>query len=209
MAHGLHLRHRHDHGTVGQADDEVRTLGGFRSGRRDDVEVFPDERERGPGVPVAGDMHRRGWASRPWMAFVAVAVVAAIGSLVTRSQVDGWYADLDRPSYTPPDAVFGPVWTALYVLLAISGFLLIADRNRVAAGAWWLQLGLQLAWTVVFFGVHQPTWALGVIVALLVALVVCTMSARRTSTLAAALLVPSLVWVAFAAVLNAGIMSLN
>jgi translocator protein len=217
MAHGSRLRHRHHHGSVGQANDDVHTLRGMRIrvrgprlGGSDEAELHGVEGNEGPehDVPTVDRPHR-GRAASPWMALVAVAVVAVIGGLVTSGSVDTWYDDLDKPGYNPPNSVFGPVWTVLSVLTAVAGWLVIHDRNRLATVAWWAQLGLNLAWTVVFFGAHQPTAALGVILVLLGALAVCTVAARRTSALAAGLLVPSLAWVAFAAVLNAGIVSLN
>jgi tryptophan-rich sensory protein len=109
--------------------------------------------------------------------------------------------------------VFGPVWTALYVMIGVAGYLAWTAPRRegrtAAMVAWSAQLVLNLAWSVIFFGLERPGWALVEIVALLVAIVVTIVIFERRSRLAAALLLPYLLWVCLATYLNAGIVVLN
>src|SRR4051812_11602596 len=89
-------------------------------------------RQRGPGAALG--------------AFAAATVVVAVlGSLATAGNVDGWYADADKPWFTPPNWLFGPVWTALYAAMAIAAWLVW--REGGPTGIWWTQLALNLAWT--------------------------------------------------------------
>jgi tryptophan-rich sensory protein len=148
------------------------------------------------------------------LSLVAVAVVAGVGGLATSTGVDSWYRTVDTPPWNPPDAVFGPVWTVLYVAMAVAAWLVaregIALRAvRVALGTYAVQLGLNLAWTLVFFGAESPEGGLVVIAALLVAIVLTIWRFAPLSRLAAALLVPYLAWVVFAASLNVAIAVLN
>lgn len=131
----------------------------------------------------------------------------AIGYL-TRPGV--WYAELAKPSFTPPGWVFGPVWTALYVMIAIAGTRIMTEASYdLATRLWWGQLGLNFAWSPVFFSAHNIGLALVVIVLLFatqLALVVVTWQQDRTTAL---LLMPYTAWIAFASVLNASILALN
>lgn len=147
----------------------------------------------------------------------AVAVVAALGGLATAAGQgpDGWYEQADKPWFTPPGWVFGPVWTVLYLAMAAAGWLLSAarDRGRQAASTalalWWVQLALNLAWTPLFFAARLLWPALVDIVVLVLVLGVLVARARRVSRLAAWLLAPYLAWVLFATALNAGVAWLN
>jgi translocator protein len=141
--------------------------------------------------------------------------VAALGSLATTSGVDGWYAAADKPFFTPPNWLFGPVWTALYGLVAVAAWLVWVhrdrNRNETSRGLrwWWVQLALNLAWTPVFFALQLLWPALVVILALDVAVAVTAVTFRRVDRLAATLLLPYLGWIAFATALNAGVAALN
>lgn len=137
----------------------------------------------------------------------ASALVAWLGSLATVGNVDGWYRDADKPSFNPPDALFGPVWTVLYVAMAVAVWL--AWRRGAPTGIWWVQLGLNLAWTPVFFGLQQLWLGLVVIVLLDLAVLATILAFRRWSRPAALLLVPYLGWILFATVLNGSIAALN
>jgi tryptophan-rich sensory protein len=136
-------------------------------------------------------------------------VVAALGGLATASNVDGWYAGGDKPAWTPPNGVFGPVWTILYVLMALSAWLVwvhgggFADQRR-AFTLYAVQLGLNLLWTPVFFAAEQIELALVVIVALDVVLAATLVTFWRIHRPAGWLLVPYLAWSLFATTLNAG-----
>jgi benzodiazapine receptor len=148
------------------------------------------------------------------LSLVAVAVVAGVGGLATSTGVDSWYRTIDKPPWNPPDGVFGPVWTALYVAMAVAAWLVAREgvdlrAVRMALGAYGVQLALNLAWTLVFFGLESPVGGLLVIVALLAAIVATTVLFARVSRPAAWLMVPYLAWVAFATSLNVAIVVLN
>lgn len=145
-------------------------------------------------------------AAAGWSA--AVAAVALLGGLATDTTSD-WYEGLDRPSWQPPGAVFGPVWTILYVLLAISAALAWRDvrgpRRRLVLGLYAANLAMNLGWTVIFFRLHAPWAALADIVGLLASIVALIVLVRRHNAAAAAALVPYAVWVTFASALTASI----
>jgi tryptophan-rich sensory protein len=140
---------------------------------------------------------------------VAVAVVAVVGGLAAGS-AGSTYQALELPPFAPPSWLFGPVWTVLYVMIAASGWLVWrAVGWGLASTLWVVQLGLNLAWTPLFFGAGQYGWALVDIVALVVAVGATIVLSARVSRVAAWLLVPYLGWVCFATALNAAIWWLN
>lgn len=146
--------------------------------------------------------------------FVALCLgIGALGGSVVATSVDTWYADLAKPSFTPPDRVFGPVWTALYVLMAIAAWRVwrAADRDtrRGPLTLFALQLALTLGWTVVFFGLQKIGAAVATIVVLDVGVVVTTLAFRPIDRWAGLLMVPYLAWAAFATVLTIAIWRLN
>jgi tryptophan-rich sensory protein len=151
--------------------------------------------------------------ARAWLALVpfaaAVAVVAVVGGLAAGGS-SATYRALDLPSFAPPSWLFGPVWTVLYVLIAVAGWLAWrAGAGRGAMIAWAAQLLLNLAWTPLFFAADRYGWALVDIVALLVAIGVTTAAFARASRPAAWLMAPYLLWVGFATALNGAIVALN
>jgi benzodiazapine receptor len=138
---------------------------------------------------------------------------AALGSLMTMPSIPTWYAGLEKPFFSPPNWVFGPVWTVLYALMAVAlwrvWMLGRGSALQAAAVAFGVQLVLNVAWSGAFFGLHAPGLALVVIAALILA-IVATMSAfTRIDGRAAWMLSPYLAWVAFATALNAAIWWLN
>lgn len=140
-----------------------------------------------------------------------ILVVVGGGSLIGASNVPGeWYAGLAKPSFNPPNWIFAPVWTLLYVLIAVAGWR-IWSRTRTggAMTAWWLQLGLNFIWSPVFFTLHNTGAALVVIVALLSTILVFIALTFDRDRLASLLFVPYAAWVAFATLLNASIWWLN
>jgi translocator protein len=146
--------------------------------------------------------------------FVALCLgIGALAASVVDASVDSWYADLAKPSFTPPNAVFGPVWTVLYVLMAVAAWRVwrAADRDtrRGPLTLFALQLALSLGWTVVFFGLQKIGAAVATIVVLDVGVVVTTLAFRTIDRLAAFLMLPYLAWVVFATVLNIAIWRLN
>ena len=126
---------------------------------------------------------------------------------------DAWFAALNKPSFNPPSWVFGPVWTTLYVLIAIAGWRVwrapaLAARVR-AVTLWWVQLGLNFAWSPLFFAAHRIDLALGVIVLLLASIVAFMAAAGRVDRVASILFAPYALWVAFATALNFAFLRLN
>ena len=146
--------------------------------------------------------------------FVALCLgIGALGAAVVATSVDTWYAELAKPSFTPPDHVFGPIWTVLYVLMAIAAWRVwrAADRDtrRGPLTLFALQLALTLGWTVVFFGLEKIGAALATMVVLDVGVTVTTLAFRPIDRWAGLLMLPYLAWVAFATVLNIAIWRLN
>jgi tryptophan-rich sensory protein len=141
---------------------------------------------------------------------VATAVAALVGGLVTASSMS-WYDRLELPSFAPPDGVFGPVWSVLYSMVAVAGYLLWrSTTSPVPTVVWSVSMALNLGWTAVFFGLQRPAAAVAVIAALLVSIVAMVAISRRYHQRAAAVLfVPYAAWVAFAAVLNIAIARAN
>ncbi len=134
------------------------------------------------------------------------------GLLIGMSNMPGpWYAALDKPPFNPPDWLFAPVWSILYVAVAVAGWRIwrLDDTTGGAMTAWWVQLGLNFLWSPVFFTLQAPGLALAVILALLAAIVVFILPAWRRDRTAALLFLPYGAWVAFAALLNASIWWLN
>jgi len=121
-----------------------------------------------------------------------------------------WYAGLAKPPFNPPNWLFGPAWTLLYILIAIAGWLVWRRQSgSTAMTLWWVQLALNFLWSPVFFAVQSIGGALAVIVALLVTILAFIAAAWREHRTAALLFLPYAGWVAFAAVLNASILMLN
>lgn len=139
--------------------------------------------------------------------------IGALGGAVTASSVTTWYPTLAKPSFNPPSWVFGPVWTALYILMAIAAWRVwrAADRDtaRDPLAVFALQLALNLGWSVAFFGLQKIGLAVLVIVALDLAVLSTAVLFRRVDVTASLLLVPYLAWIAFATVLNIALWRLN
>ena len=141
-------------------------------------------------------------------------ILGSLGGILTAGSVGDWYASLQPPPGTPPNAVFGPVWGTLYALIGLA-FALVwhhspAGPEKRRAFAWFaVQAVLNLAWTPVFFGAHRLGLALGVILALLIAIALTLRSFRNLHPPAGWLLVPYFLWVAYATYLNAGFFLLN
>lgn len=124
-----------------------------------------------------------------------------------------WYAQLAKPSWNPPGWVFGPVWTTLYAMMAVSAWMVWRRggwrRQRLPLGLFLSQLALNALWTPLFFGLHRPDLALVAIVALWIGIVVTIVAFARVRRGAAALLGPYLAWVSFASFLNFTLWRLN
>ncbi len=122
-----------------------------------------------------------------------------------------WYDSLNRPFFTPPNWLFGPAWTVLYILMAIAATLVWRQVGlRSAAMGWWfIQLVLNTLWTLLFFGLQAPGLALVEITLMWAAILVCMLKFRPISTTAFWLMAPYLAWVSFAWLLNGGFWWLN
>lgn len=132
----------------------------------------------------------------------------------TRSDFSSWYDTLNKPFFNPPGWVFGPVWTALYILMGIAAFVvwrqgLQRRAARIALACFAFQLVLNALWSAIFFGMHRIDVALIEIVVLWAAIAATIVTFRRVSQVAAVLLYPYILWVSFAVVLNASIWVLN
>lgn len=146
--------------------------------------------------------------------FVALnAAVSALGGWATAGSVGTWYVTLEKPSFNPPDWVFAPVWSALYLMIAIAGWRAwrraAGAQRSLAFSAYAVQLALNLSWSFVFFGAQRIGAALAVIVALLAAILANAFLFWRIERAAGALLLPYAAWVSFATLLNAALWRLN
>jgi tryptophan-rich sensory protein len=160
------------------------------------------------------DRPRKGLAALGFVA--ATAGVAALGTLVMRGRGKPkglWFRALRKPSYQPPNYVFGPVWTVLYATIAYAGYRIWrapdSKQRSVALGLWTAQLILNGAWTPLFFGARKPMIALGDMIALDAAALAFTATATAVDKPAAALVAPYLGWLGFATALNAKIVAKN
>lgn len=144
-------------------------------------------------------------------AFVAMCFgVSVLGGRAVLPALAHWYPALAKPSWTPSGWVFGPVWTLLYPLLAVAGWLAWREgRSRNGTLLFLLQLTLNAAWPWIFFGHHRVGWALVCVVALWFAIMGTLVAYWRESRAAAILLLPYLGWVGFAVALNAAIWFMN
>jgi translocator protein len=141
-------------------------------------------------------------------------LAAAIGSFFTIGAVDAWYTTLVKPELSPPNWLFGPVWTVLYACMAIAAWRVYEKRksdksSECALLLYGIHLALNAFWSIVFFGLHAPLLALGVIAALLGFIIVLTILFFRIDRIAGILFIPYLAWVLFAAYLNVMIVVLN
>jgi len=145
------------------------------------------------------------------MAFgVFILLVACAALFGAQFEPSDWYGVLVKPPLTPPNWIFGPVWSVLYVLIAVAGWLVWrSGAPWHALGLWGAQLMLNALWSYLFFGLQRPGIALVEISLLLGFVAATTLSFARVRRLACALFVPYALWVAFATYLNAGLWYLN
>ena len=136
-----------------------------------------------------------------------------LGAWATTPEIDGWYRTIAKPAWNPPDKIFGPVWTSLYLMMAIAGWLVWKrDGFRNAAvplTLFGVQLVFNVGWSWIFFGLHQPGWAFAEMVVLWATIAATTILFFRRSKPAGWLFVPYLAWVTFAAALNFALWRLN
>ncbi len=157
---------------------------------------------------------------QPRTLIVIIAVIicltaGAIGSFFTTPYLPTWYTTLNKPPFSPPNWLFGPVWTTLYFLMGVA-FYDVWVKHTGRSSNWLgdvtfflIQIILNTLWSIVFFGLHQIGVALLVILVLWFMILLCIIAFSRISKIAAILLVPYILWVSFASVLNAAIYFLN
>lgn len=147
--------------------------------------------------------------------FVAICLAAGIiGSIFTFQSIPTWYAGLNRPDFSPPNWIFGPVWTTLYIMMGIAAYMVYAKgvkkkEVKIALSIFGAQLALNTLWSVLFFGLQSPLYGLVCIVALWLAIAATIWKFWGISRNAALLLVPYILWVSFASVLNYSIWMMN
>jgi tryptophan-rich sensory protein len=160
------------------------------------------------------------WFNRRAQAFALVGALlfcyaaAGVGGLLTAAGMrDGWYAQLAKPDWTPPGWVFGPVWTVLYTMMAVAAWLVWRQRNgsgrNKALTVFAVQLALNVVWSALFFALRSPGIAFAEIILLWLAIAATLVSFWRVSTMAFMLMLPYLLWVGFASVLNWSLWQLN
>lgn len=148
------------------------------------------------------------------LAIVLVALAGGVGNMATMPNIPTWYAGLNKPSFNPPNWIFGPVWGLLYLTIAFAFWRILrlspATPGRGAAiTVWVVQMALNAFWSVAFFGMHNPKLGLAVVVALEIAILATIVLFRRLDPVAGWILVPYACWVAFASALNLSIVLLN
>ena len=142
---------------------------------------------------------------------VFVVAVVAIGALIGVNNVPGeWYQSLQKPFFNPPNWIFGPVWTTLYVLIGIAGARTwIRKRMGTRMRLWFTQMVLNFLWSPIFFGMQSPAGALVIIVPMLICILAFIALTYRRDRVSMWLFVPYALWVGFATLLNASIGILN
>lgn len=141
-------------------------------------------------------------------------LAGGLGAIFTSPAIPTWYASLEKPAFQPPNWLFFPVWTTLYTLMGIAAFLvwrkgLDLRRVRVALGIFAVQLVLNTAWSIIFFGAQELFGALIVIAILWIVILINIVTFWRISKVAGALLIPYILWVSFASLLNYSVWVLN
>ncbi|MGC9113644.1 MAG: TspO/MBR family protein [Candidatus Micrarchaeia archaeon] len=137
-----------------------------------------------------------------------------VGSVFTIPAITGWYAAINKPWFTPPDWLFGPAWTFLFILMAFALFFVwrkgFAEKNvKTAVALFALQLVLNVLWSLAFFGLQSPALGFAVIIALWLSIFATITYFRKVSRSAGLLLAPYIAWVSFAACLNLAVWMLN
>ena len=149
------------------------------------------------------------------IALLASFAAGGIGSIFTSIYIPTWYEALNKPVFSPPNWLFGPVWTLLYVLMAIAAYLVwkqgweAREDIKEALGVFVIQLELNLIWSIIFFGLQSPGWAFLEIVILWLVIIWNIVTFYRVNRAAAYLLIPYLLWVTFASILNCAVWLIN
>jgi translocator protein len=140
-------------------------------------------------------------------------IVGSISGIATSGNITTWYATLNKPVFNPPNYLFGPVWTALYLIMGISLFMIwkspSGDARNYALAIFCVQLVLNFTWSFIFFHFKQTGWAFFEIILVWISVLVMIIIFQRINKTAALLQIPYLLWVTFASVLNGAIWWLN
>lgn len=132
-----------------------------------------------------------------------------IGSVFTISAIPNWYITLNKPTFSPPNFLFGPVWTTLYLLMGISLYLIWEKKNKNVLNIFWIHLFFNATWSIMFFGLRNPLFGLINILILWILIVIVIYKFWKINKTAGLLLLPYLVWVSFATYLNYSIWIIN
>jgi tryptophan-rich sensory protein len=147
------------------------------------------------------------------VSIITCQLAGAIGSIFTFSAIPNWYSTINKPFFNPPNWLFGPVWTLLYLFMGIALYLILSTKKtakrKTALIIFFTQLGLNTLWSIIFFGLRSPGIAFVEIVFLLIFIVLSISKFLPISKKAAYLLIPYLLWVSFASILNLSIFLLN
>ena len=148
------------------------------------------------------------------ISIVGCELVGIGASIFTLTAIPTWYSSLTKPSFSPPNWIFGPVWTTLYFLMGVSAFLiwkkgLKSKKVKRALLFFLFQLFFNFLWSILFFGLHNPLLGLLDILLLLVSIIVTLITFYKISKTATYLLIPYLIWVSFATILNFSLIVLN
>ncbi len=159
-------------------------------------------------------MNRSSLGIKIIIGIVGCLVVGFLSGFATSDAISGWYVDIVKPSFNPPNWIFGPVWTILYTLMGISAALVWHQgwekrEVKIALSFFAIQLLLNGLWSIIFFGAQQLGLAFAEIILLWIMIVVCIILFSNINKTASYLLIPYLLWVSFATILNFNIWQLN
>lgn len=154
---------------------------------------------------------------KPLAFILSIAITLSIGALggfATAQSVKTWYPLLNKPSFNPPNWLFAPVWTSLYILIGIAAYLVWVKRDQVqhfprTAAIYFIQLILNLAWSFIFFYLHEIGFALAEIIVLLMVVILNAVMFYKTDKWAGLLFIPYILWVSFASFLTYNLFILN
>lgn len=155
---------------------------------------------------------RTGWIGLVAWMFVCLGA-GGLGAVATTPEIEGWYATIAKPDWNPPNDVFGPVWTTLFIMMSVAAWMIWKPEGfktaAIPLSLFGIQLVLNVAWSWVFFSFHQPGWAFAEILVLWIAIVATSIAFFRRSKIAGSLMMPYLAWVSFASFLNYTVWQLN
>ena len=150
----------------------------------------------------------------PLLVFILITLFAGfIGSLFTTPSIASWYAFINKPSFSPPNWLFAPVWSLLYILMGIAAFLIWQKRDNLktkpALMFYGIQLILNTFWSIIFFGMHNPGLAFLEIIILWTFILITLIKFYKINKTSGILFIPYLIWVSFASILNFAVWMLN